>query len=219
MKVLTQSAVILLVTVIIISCSTTERTTESDRNPGETESPYLPVSEEIADEFLLEELSELERLLYETRNSLADESSRLSHEMPEMFTRKAASRNDEVDEFAGFRVQILSTRDVVHADTTRDGFLAWADTTLAGYQPDAYVLFRQPYYRVRAGDFRDRDLAIEFSQMLKQYFPDAWVVHDRIEPYRVPADTAEIRIRRPDEMPSIPRQQRSDSTGTFQQPR
>ena len=198
MKKLITGFALLLVIISINSCSTTEKTTSSDRDESENENPYLPISNEVADDFLYEELSEFERLLYETRNSLSDESSRLSHEMPEMFTRTAA-QDQEVDEYAGFRVQILSTRDVVHADTTRDGFIAWADTTLAGYRPNAYVLFRQPYYRVRAGDFRDRDLAIEFSQILKQYFPDAWVVHDRIEPYRVPADTADIRIRRPDE--------------------
>ena len=58
MKVYFQGAVILLLTVIIISCSTTEITTESDRNPDRSDSPYLPVSDEIADEFLLEELND-----------------------------------------------------------------------------------------------------------------------------------------------------------------
>jgi len=31
--------------------------------------------------------------------------------------------------------------------------------------------------------------------MLKSRYPDAWVVHERIEPSNVPADTANIRFR------------------------
>lgn len=211
MKVLIKAAGILLL-IVFVSCSSTERTTDRDDRDTGDESPYMDIPGEVVDEFLLEDMDEFERLLYETRNSLNDESSILDHEMPEMFTKKAATMENEVDEFVGYRVQILSTRDVVHADTTRDGFIAWADTTLAGYQPSAYVFFRQPYYRVRAGDFRDRELAIEFSRILKQYYPDAWVVHDRIEPFRMPADTADIRIRRPDEMPSLLQRQQADTT-------
>ena len=201
-----------LIAGIMTGCSSTEPTAGRDADNAENDSPFLDIPDEVAGEFVMEDMNELERLLFETRNSLGDESSGLEHDMPDMFTRKAAARTNEVDEFAGFRVQILSTSDVVHADTTRDGFVAWADTTLAGYQPTAYVFFRQPYYRVRAGDFRDRELAIEFSRILKQYYPDAWVVHDRIEPYRVPADTAEIRIRRPDEMPAFLESLEADST-------
>ena len=201
MKILIKAAGTLFL-IAMVSCSSTERTTDRDDEDTGNESPYTDITGRMASEFLVEDMDEFERLLYETRNSLDDESSGLDHEMPEMFTKEVASRQSEVDEFAGYRVQILSTRDVVHADTTRDGFIAWADTTIAGYQPAAYVFFRQPYYRVRAGDFRDRELAIEFSRILKQYYPDAWVVHDRIEPYRMPADTADIRIRRPDEMQS-----------------
>ncbi|PWN07537.1 SPOR domain-containing protein [Rhodohalobacter mucosus] len=210
MRILTPAAVFMAL-ILLVSCSATERTTDGDNGNRGDESPYLDIPDEAADEFVLENMNDFERLLFETRNSLEDESSGLDHEMPEKFTEKAATMEDEVDEFAGYRVQILSTRDVVHADTTRDGFVAWADTTLAGYNPSAYVFFRQPYYRVRTGDFRDRELAIEFSRILKEYYPDAWVVHDRIEPYRMPADTADIRIRRPDEMPSALQKQGVDS--------
>jgi hypothetical protein len=201
---------------LLISCSSTEKSTERDRTDriASGGTPYLDVPDEAADEFLMEDMNELERLLYDTRNTLDDESVNLQHEMPEMFTRIIESRTNQVDEFVGFRVQILSTRDVVHADTTRDGFMAWADSTLAGYEPNAYVFFRQPYYRVRTGDFRDRDMAIEFSRILKQYYPDAWVVHDRIEPNRVPADTASIRIREPEDILQQMGIERVDSTRT-----
>jgi hypothetical protein len=187
----------LLLLLFAWSCSSTEPLTDEDepRSP----SPYLEIPEAVIDEFLFEELDEFEQMLFETRSSLADQFAHLEHDMPEEFTREIVRDDSDFDEYAGFRVQILSTRDVVHADTTRDNFMAWADTTLAGYQPESYVFFRQPYYRVRAGDFHNREMAIEFSRMLKPFFPDAWVVHDRVEPGRVPADTVEIRFREPED--------------------
>lgn len=179
------------------SCASPEPVTERDE--PRTPSPYLEIPDEVVDEFFFEELDEFERMLFETRSSLEDQFSQLEHDMPEAFTREVVRDDSDFDEYAGFRVQILSTRDVVHADTTRDNFIAWADTTLAGFQPEAYVFFRQPYYRVRTGDFHNREVAIEFSRMIKPFFPDAWVVHDRVEPNRVPADTVEIRFREPGE--------------------
>lgn len=208
------SSISVLSLLLLLSCSSTEQAADRDRadRSGGGGTPYLDIPEEAAEELLLEDMNDLERLLYETRNTLGDESANLQHEMPETFTMKIESSTDDVDEFVGFRVQILSTRDVVHADTTRDGFIAWADTTLAGYEPNAYVFFRQPYYRVRTGDFRDRDMAIEFSRILKQYYPDAWVVHDRIEPNLVPVDTANIRIREQEEFLERMGIERIDST-------
>lgn len=195
-----RSLIPLFLFLFVWSCSTTEEITRSDDSDRSSTAPYLEIPFEVIDEFVFEELDDFQIMLLETRTSLSDQYVNLEHDMPELFTREIVREEREVDEYAGFRVQILSTRDVVHADTTRDAFLAWADSTIHGYQPDAYVFFRQPYYRVRAGDFRDRDQAIEFSRLLKQYFPDAWVVHDRITPYRTPADTADIRYTQPEDL-------------------
>lgn len=171
------------------SCSTTEPITERET----TTSPYIDLTDDIIEEYIFENLDEFDRMLFVNRSSLSDQFVDMDHDMPEIFTREVISDDQNVDEYAGYRVQILSTRDVVHADTTKDNFAAWADSRITGFTPEAYILFRQPYYRVRAGDFNNREMAIEFSRLLKQYYPDAWVVHDRIEPNRVPVDTARIR--------------------------
>lgn len=189
----------LIIFLFVWSCSTTEEITRPDDSGNNTAAPYIDIPFEVIDEFLFEDLDDFQMLLVQTRTTLSDQYVNLQHDMPELFTREIVREEREVDEYAGFRVQILSTRDVAHADTIRDSFLAWADTTIQGYQPEAYVFFRQPYYRVRAGDFRDREKAIEFSRLLKQHFADAWVVHDRIEPYRVPSDTVDIRFAEPDD--------------------
>ena len=180
---------------LLLSCSTTESVTEKDDRSTTERSPYLEISDEALEEFALEELDEFERTLYLNRTRLTDRFATIQHDMPELFTREVTVDESEVDQFAGYRVQILSTRDVIHADTTRDNFVAWSDTTMEAYKPNAYVHFRQPYYRVRTGDFQNREKAIEFSRLIKQQYPEAWVVHDRIEPQSVPADTATFRFR------------------------
>jgi hypothetical protein len=180
---------------LLLSCSTTESVTEKDDDATTERSPYIEISDEAVEEFALEELDEFERTLYLNRTRLTDRFSTIQHDMPELFTREVAIEESETDQFAGYRVQILSTRDVIHADTTRDNFVAWSDTTMEAYKPNAYVHFRQPYYRVRTGDFQNREKAIEFSRLIKQQYPEAWVVHDRIEPQSVPADTTIFRFR------------------------
>ena len=180
---------------LLLSCSTTESVTEKDDRSTTERSPYLEISDEALEDFALEELGEFERTLYLNRTRLTDRFATIQHDMPELFTREVTVDEGETDQYAGYRVQILSTRNVIHADTTRDNFVAWSDTTMEAYKPNAYVHFRQPYYRVRTGDFQNREKAIEFSRLIKQQYPEAWVVHDRIEPQSVPADSTTFRFR------------------------
>lgn len=139
----------------------------------------------------------LVRLLNKHRSKLRDVYISQRHDMPKPFLKK-----DSVDEsinsnpFDGYRVQILSTRDKQMAYSVAKSFRLWSDTTLAGYRPPAYESFRQPYYKVKVGDFQQRSRANSFSQLIKQQYPDAWVVHDRIDPDKVPADTVRFRLKK-----------------------
>lgn len=83
---------------------------------------------------------------------------------------------------SGFRVQIISTQDVRLAENLRIEFNSWLDDEVPEYNANAYILFRQPFYRLHVGDFRSRADAIEFAQVVKRKFPDAWVVFDTIDP-------------------------------------
>lgn len=180
---------LLSISFLALSCSTTESTTKSD---GST-----PADDDVSssEEYLFEDLSDTERLLLSTRSQLSNHYSDDMVNVPDLYMQEIIIDERQIDPYAGFRVQLLSTRNVAEADSVRDYFVAWADSTIAGYEPDAYVVFRSPNYRVRAGDFQNRDRAIHFSGMLKSRYPDAWVVHERIEPSNVPADTANIRFR------------------------
>lgn len=44
----------------------------------------------------------------------------------------------------------------------------------------AYVTFREPYYRVRVGDYRTRLEANQLLETIKRTYPDAWIIQDNI---------------------------------------
>lgn len=129
------------------------------------------------------------------RTSLSDVYSSRNNEVPERFARIKVEKKVERDVNEGYRVQIYSGQNVDDADTIAADFKAWSDTTITGYQADTYVFFRTPYYKVHIGDFHDRDRANAFSNIVKREFKDAWVVYDRVEPAKVPADTVNISTK------------------------
>ena len=81
----------------------------------------------------------------------------------------------------GFRVQIfmeLGNDALKHADSVREVFKK--------KYPDVpvYLVFGQPYYRLRVGDYRTRLEAENMYQRLKKKYKNAFVTADRIElPY------------------------------------
>ncbi|MCG2590634.1 SPOR domain-containing protein [Rhodohalobacter sulfatireducens] len=191
------SATLIILLLVLAGCKTTEKTTtDADESPStETENePIFDVDPEVVEAYLAEEMDEFDRLLFENRSQLSDRFASVEHDMPDLFLKDVVQEEKVVDQYAGFRVQLLSTRSVAEADSTKDNFRVWADQHIQGYSPEAYVTFRQPYYKVRVGDFRDQQKANNFSRMVKDEYPAAWVVHDRIEPNFLPADTTQIEF-------------------------
>lgn len=166
----------------IAGCSTTKQPQSSEVSPKTTTDSTAETGS----------ISELQQLLNNNRSSLSDVYLSQKHDMPKQFTQKASESSVNKNPFNGFRVQILSSRDVEVADSLAASFRAWADTTINGYNPRTYVSFNQPYFKVRIGDFQVRDKANTFSKLIKEHYPKSWVVHDRINPSDVPADTARI---------------------------
>lgn len=183
---------------LLHACATPEPATESDEETVADREPFaiFDFSDEFVEAYVeeveLENMNQDERLLYQSRSRLNEMFATQTHDMPEFFLQQV--EEEEVDIYQGFRIQILSTREIELADSTLAEFEQWADTTIADYSPRGYVHFRQPYYRVRVGDFHNRERAIQLSRLIKFKYPDAWVIHDQINPYHVPADTLEFRI-------------------------
>ncbi len=77
----------------------------------------------------------------------------------------------------GYRIQI-------YKETGNDALdSAWSvktrfEETFEGTK--AYISFREPYYRVRVGDFRTRLEALKFLDKVKRVYPYAWEIKDKI---------------------------------------
>lgn len=102
---------------------------------------------------------------------------------------------------------IQRQRDIHAADSTIDGFriqifmesgndaVEMATVTMEEFKekyPDIpiYLVFGQPYYRLRVGDFRTRLEAEKAFQKLSREYKKAFVTSDRIQlPYNVFCDT------------------------------
>ena len=176
-----------LIALTLAACSTTEQAVDREKDREEERPEVIETPEER---------NRLQQLLVSTRSKLSDVYLSQRHDMPPAFLKKdTVDASTNINPFDGYRVQIGSTRSVQMADSVSRQFRAWADTTFSGYIPDTYVFFKQPHYKVHIGDFQDRERANRVSQMIKTQFPSAWVVHDRINPGNVPADTVSIKLK------------------------
>lgn len=174
----------------LVDCSSTEPVQERTEEVTDSASP---TEEERITRISSEEEDRMATRLQQHRSELRDQFVGLSHHMPEFYDRIDEQQSDPTQ---GFRVQILSTRDVALADTTRKEYESWIDELELDAQPHSYIDYRQPTYRVRVGDFHDRERAITFSQVVKRQFPAAWVVYSPVEPDRVPADSIRFEVIR-----------------------
>jgi len=97
---------------------------------------------------------------------------------------KNNKRDQEND---GFRIQVSQA-------TERAGILKMqADLTKKYPQMKWYVEFQQPYFRLRAGDFRNRFEALGSVALLKKEFPQAYLVADRVDLLLDPEKVDELR--------------------------
>lgn len=180
------SILIVILSIVITACAPSEQTTRTGESPDISETDETTKETKQSD-------SEIRELLAANRSNLGDLQISSSHDMPESFLKRdTVDNNANRNPFDGFRVQIISDRNVAVADSVSKDFRLWADSTMIDYKPRPYVFFQQPFFKVHIGDFQDRQRARELSDLIKNKYPDAWVVHDRINPNLVPPDTARI---------------------------
>jgi len=166
---------------IVIGCGTSEKAREKPLPSPNESKKTTKIS------------SALKKELAANRSEAKDVFTR-KNEIPAYFLKKSSSnsKKETGNPFVGYRVQIISTRNIQKADSVAATFRSWADKHIIGYFPKTYVVFDQPYYKVHIGNFQSQKRASDFTKMLKSAYPGAWVVHDRIEPDEVPKQ--EIRI-------------------------
>lgn len=72
----------------------------------------------------------------------------------------------------GWRVQILSTTDRERMEQTRNNFRQQYP-----YLPVSWI-HNRPYYMVRVGAFADQRDALRIQQLIKPYYPSAYLIQD-----------------------------------------
>jgi hypothetical protein len=112
-----------------------------------------------------------------------DSNSVIIHKDPrlDLLVKKQAQINEVTSRDSrktdkGFRLMIISTNN-------RDEALA-AKTKVYTYFPElkAYLWYQSPYFRVKAGNFKDRKDAETYQNKLNRYFPKGvFVMKDIIE--------------------------------------
>ena len=82
----------------------------------------------------------------------------------------------QVQEIMGYRVQILQTEDAQEArEVQKDAIL--------DLDADVYLIYDNPYYKVRVGDFESRYEAETFlEKILRKGYQSAWIVRTKITP-------------------------------------
>lgn len=83
--------------------------------------------------------------------------------------------NEEKQSMEGFRVQLFFGADRKKANDIKADFLQkYPEAT-------AHLLYQQPNYKVRVGDFRTRLEAYKFYKTMITDFPSAFIVKDEIK--------------------------------------
>ena len=122
-------------------------------------------------------------ILKDTAGKAADTNYVIIHKDPrvDLLIKKQAQINEETSRSArrtdkGFRILIIST-------SSRDEALS-AKTKVYTYFPElkAYLWHQSPYYKVKAGNFKDRKDAEAYQKKLNSYFPKGvFIMNDIIE--------------------------------------
>ena len=177
------TSLLLIGSLALYSCGTTQQATQGGPSePGDTEG---------GTKGLTEEQQELQQLLDKNRSSLENKKQGDQLEIPKAFAKEDTSADNNLNQnpYQGYRVQLVSTRDAKKADKISNEFQEWSNTMVPEYPAQAYVSFKQPYYKVHVGDFQNRTRAIRFTRIIKKKYPGAWIVPNRINPANVAADS------------------------------
>ena len=118
-------------------------------------------------------------------------STEVEHDVPEGLMSGQVEVQATNRTGSGFRIQIYSTQDKRAADRRAEQAVAWWRELLRAGQlddvypdeltpPPVYQDFRQPYYRVRLGNFASRAEAQRTLRLVEQRFSSAFIVPDKV---------------------------------------
>ena len=88
---------------------------------------------------------------------------------------KHTLKNEKTDEMDGFRIQIIYNTDRAQVYDVKSKVYQEFRTF------KTYLVFEQPYYKLRVGDFRTRIEATSYLGEILKHFPTAFIVKDVIK--------------------------------------
>jgi mRNA-degrading endonuclease RelE of RelBE toxin-antitoxin system len=106
-------------------------------------------------------------------------SAQVTVDVPEQINVELRMKNASIDstKVSGFRIQIAFNSDMSKASKAKTKFrMRFPD-----YSSRAYLLYQQPYWKVRVGDFYKEIDAQKLLEEVRVHFPDAFVVKDYIQ--------------------------------------
>lgn len=163
-----------LVLVLVSACAGPREAAEPAEEAGELPTPAV----------VLAEYEDFDPSPYE--EDVIGPAVRLEHDVPAALMEGRADEGIR-REVQGFRIQLHSSLDKDAAlgveEEARDWLGSAESTSPAGISsgdPPVYVVYIQPYYRVRVGNFTSRQAAERARQYLSQRFPDAFIVPDTV---------------------------------------
>jgi len=161
-KKLERGIIFLLLATFLFSCSSSRKTTK------ETPDEDKPKYDESFDPLKLEDedikfKEDEEKSSGKNRTTQTNDTAELSEK-----------ENQLID---GFRIQLFATKDIESATVAKkEAEFAFVED---GY--NVYVEFDSPYYKVRIGDFTDRDKATEFREIAHEKgYPSPWIVKTKV---------------------------------------
>ena len=123
-----------------------------------------------------------------------DSNSVIVHKDPrlDLLVKKQAEINEDISRNArknvkGFRLLVINTN-------SREEAIA-AKTKVYSNFPElkAYLIYQAPYFRLKVGNFKDRDEAEDYQKKLNKYFPKGvFIMNDIIEVKPDDANTSRL---------------------------
>jgi len=152
--------IISLFCVVLTNCSSSKKTIV-------TETPETKTSEvdESFDPLTLDD----EDIIFADNKSDSDNSS-----SDIIINDTVKKENRQVD---GFRVQLLATKDIESATIEKkEAEFAFVDDSVV-----VYVEFDSPYYKIRVGDYQNRNSADNFKRIaIEKGYTTSWIVKTKV---------------------------------------
>ncbi len=159
--------------------------------PGGATRPEQP-SEQPEPQYFLAEFEEFDTSPYsdEPPAQILD----VEHEVPASLMENRLDDESQASgprTVEGFRIQVYSSQNRSEADAMFEEIMSWwINAYRSGEldeiypykaaEPPVYLVFRQPYYRIRVGNFATRAEANQFQEYIERRFPGAFLLPDTV---------------------------------------